>query len=65
MPPSIPPLTYGAFYHIYNRGNNRENIFVQERNYTYFLGLWWKHISPSPRHGHIVFCGIISMHWYI
>ena len=42
----IPPLTYGTFYHIYNRGNNHENIFIQERNYAYFMELWWKHISP-------------------
>jgi putative transposase len=46
MPTDIPPITYGTFYHIYNRGNNRENIFFQERNYAYFLELWWKHISP-------------------
>jgi putative transposase len=46
MPTDIPPLTYGTFYHIYNRGNNHENIFPQERNYAYFLDLWWKHISP-------------------
>lgn len=25
---------------------DRENIFVQERNYSYFMDLWWKHISP-------------------
>ena len=46
MPIDIPPLVPGNFYHIYNRGNNRENIFVQERNYAYFMDLWWKHISP-------------------
>jgi putative transposase len=46
MPTDIPPITYGTFYHIYNRGNNRENIFFQERNYAYFLGLWWRHINP-------------------
>ncbi|HJR80559.1 MAG TPA: hypothetical protein VJ821_10830 [Anaerolineales bacterium] len=46
MPTDIPPLTYGSFYHIYNRGNNRENIFFQERNYAYFLELWWKHTHP-------------------
>ena len=33
MPTDIPPITYGTFYHIYNRGNNHENIFFQERNY--------------------------------
>jgi len=46
MPTDIPPITYGTFYHIYNRGNNRENIFFQERNYAYFLDLWWRHVSP-------------------
>jgi hypothetical protein len=45
MPTDIPPLTHGNFYHIYNRGNNHENIFRQERNYAYFLDLWWKHVS--------------------
>ncbi len=46
MPTEIPLITYGNFYHIYNRGNNRENIFIQQRNYAYFMDLWWKHISP-------------------
>ena len=46
MPTDIPPLVHGNFYHIYNRGNNRENIFPQERNYVYFMDLWWKHINP-------------------
>ncbi|MBE7535376.1 MAG: hypothetical protein HS124_06570 [Anaerolineales bacterium] len=46
MPTDIPPLTYGTFFHIYNRGNNGENIFIQERNYAYFMDLWWKHTSP-------------------
>jgi len=31
------------FYHIYNRGNNRENIFFEDRNYGYFLTLWENH----------------------
>ncbi len=46
MPTDIAPLTYGTFYHIYNRGNNGENIFIQKRNYDYFLKLWQKHIRP-------------------
>ena len=40
------PLQYGQYYHIYNRGNNRENIFVEERNYRYFLQLYLKYIEP-------------------
>ena len=46
MPIDIPPLTFGNFYHIYNRGNNHEDIFLEERNYAYFLNLWWKHTGP-------------------
>ncbi len=45
MPKSVP-LQYGKYYHIFNRGNNRENIFVEERNYRYFLKLYAKHITP-------------------
>lgn len=46
MPTDIPSLNYGTYYHIYNRGNTHENIFLQERNYSYFMELWWKHLSP-------------------
>lgn len=31
------PLYPGHFYHVYNRGNNRENLFYTARNYSYFL----------------------------
>ena len=42
-PSSLAP---GVYYHIYNRGTNRENIFIEERNYAYFLRLYVKHIEP-------------------
>ena len=40
------PLLFGQYYHIYNRGNNRENLFVEKRNYPYFLQQYAKHIQP-------------------
>ena len=43
---SPSPLHYDTYYHIYNRGNNGENIFVQERNYEHFMNLYFKHIDP-------------------
>lgn len=43
---SPSPLLFDTYYHIYNRGTNGENIFVQEKNYAYFLKLYEKHISP-------------------
>ena len=38
-------LLYGATYHIYNRGNNGENLFHEQRNYPYFLQLYARHIE--------------------
>ena len=43
---TLTPLEPGTYYHIYNRGVNRENIFREERNYAYFLRLYSKHITP-------------------
>lgn len=40
------PLQYGQYYHVYNRGNNREDIFIEERNYRYFLKLYAKYVEP-------------------
>ena len=39
-------LHHGMFYHIYNRGNNREALFKEDRNYHYFLDLYKKYIFP-------------------
>src|ERR1700761_4270713 len=34
------------YYHIYNRGNNKDLIFFEEENYLYFLNQFKKHVSP-------------------
>ncbi len=36
----------GNFYHIYNRGNNGQNIFFEPENYTFFLNRYDRYISP-------------------
>jgi len=40
------PIIYGNYYHIYNRGNNRMDIFLESDNYYYFLRLYAKYIEP-------------------
>jgi REP element-mobilizing transposase RayT len=40
------PLQNGQYYHIYNRGNNKEPLFKESRNYAYFLKLYTKYINP-------------------
>ena len=57
------PLHYGSYYHLFNRGVNGENLFIQERNYGYFLKLYAYHIEPVadtyaycllPNHFHLL-----------
>jgi putative transposase len=36
----------GQYYHIYNRGNNKENIFIEEKNYFYFLKKMKEYLLP-------------------
>ncbi len=45
MQPVIP-LQPASTYHIFTRGNNREEIFFEERNYRYFLQLYTRYILP-------------------
>jgi REP element-mobilizing transposase RayT len=44
--PSPPPLLPNAYYHIFNRGINGEDLFRESRNYDYFLKLWALHVLP-------------------
>jgi putative transposase len=40
------PMVPGGTYHVYNRGNNRQEIFKETKNYYYFLRLAKKYICP-------------------
>jgi REP element-mobilizing transposase RayT len=42
----IQPLTYGDYFHIYNRGINSCDLFKYPDNYEHFLGLYDQYISP-------------------
>jgi len=46
---TVIPLEPGAYYHIYNRGVNRTNIFIEEHNYAYFMQLYTKYIAPVAK----------------
>ena len=35
-----------SFYHIYNRANGREKLFLNDNNYTYFLKKYHFYITP-------------------
>lgn len=40
-----PPMLAGQFYHVYNRGNNHENLFYSHENYRYFLEKWQQYLT--------------------
>jgi putative transposase len=54
----------GNYYHIYNRGNNRQTIFFERNNYLFFLQLIQKHLIQNkielvayclmPNHYHLL-----------
>ena len=39
-------LEPGGTYHVFNRGNNKEDIFKEDRNYIFFLELMKKYLLP-------------------
>ena len=58
-----PNLEPDTFYHIFNRGNNRENLFYKPENYLYFLKKYGKYLFPVletyayvllPNHFHLM-----------
>ena len=40
------PLEYGKYFHVYNRGNNKQAIFFETKDYLHFLELVSIFISP-------------------
>lgn len=42
-----------SFYHVYNRGVYRQNIFTGENDYATFLSLFKRHLSQEPAYDRI------------
>lgn len=43
---NVEPLVEGNYYHIFNRGNNGDDLFYEKENYIHFLRLYEKYIEP-------------------
>jgi len=59
----MPPFITNQYYHIYNRGNNKEPIFFRESNYIFFLNKFKYYLSGNltllcfcllPNHFHLL-----------
>ena len=66
MPRRMLDFWPGGFYHLYNRGVNRGEIFFEEKNYLYFLSRVKKYLFPvmdliayclMPTHYHLLVFG--------
>lgn len=42
----ITPILGGRYYHIFNRGNNGQQVFFSEENYKYFLQQFYQFLYP-------------------
>ncbi|OGY09319.1 MAG: hypothetical protein A2700_02150 [Candidatus Blackburnbacteria bacterium RIFCSPHIGHO2_01_FULL_44_64] len=51
MPGRLSPLVTGEIYHIYNRGANRQDIFLQSRDYRRFIQTlsYYRFLGPKPK----------------
>jgi REP element-mobilizing transposase RayT len=63
MPQRTVKLSPGEYYHLYNRGHNRERIFFERENYLFFLRRLRKYLLPildvvayclMPTHYHLL-----------
>lgn len=63
MRDKYPELEPGNYYHIYNRANGSERLFLSDDNYRFFLKKYLQHIEPivntycyclMPNHFHLL-----------
>ena len=63
MPRRETELCTGEYYHVYNRGNNRQPVFLERENYLFFLRQWRRYLGPvsdvvayclMPTHYHVL-----------
>ena len=50
MPRRLTPLVTGEFYHVYNRGVEKRDIFTQPRDYKRFVqaSFYYQFLGPKP-----------------
>ena len=49
---SIKTYVEGGVYHVYNRGVNKQNVFFDDEDYSYFLTLLERYLVDSKKSGY-------------
>lgn len=49
MPGRLVPLVNGEYYHVFNRGNDKRDIFLQPRDYKRFLQTFYYYQFAGPK----------------
>lgn len=62
MPRRNTPFIPDHYYHLYNRGNNRQTIFFERDNYLYFLQGIRKYIVP---HADVLAYCLMPTHYHL
>ena len=63
MPRPQRNLVPGEYYHLYNRGNNRQNIFFERENYLYFLKQF-RHVVAEETVYVVAYC-LMPNHYHL
>lgn len=61
MPRRETPVIKGQYYHVFNRGNQRENIFFEKDNYHFFLKKFRPYIE---KHAEILCYCLMPNHYH-
>ena len=62
MPRRQNPFVSDTYYHLYNRGNNRQAVFFEPANYLYYLRGLRKYVLPAAEM--IAYC-LMPTHYHI
>jgi putative transposase len=63
MPRRDVPLTMGRWFHVYNRGHNRDDIFFERENYLFFLQRLREHVTTN--HARIAAYVLMPNHFHL
>ena len=64
MPRRTTPLLAGSDYHIFNRGHNKADIFIEPENYIFFLKRLRRYLKPTARVTILAYC-LMPNHYHL